>query len=65
MRLDELDVPAFLELSQLLRCVMLDECGLVKLTGIVVHNAVGPLGASETLVLGRHPEPLSPWRFFR
>ena len=33
---------------------MLDECGLVKLTGIVFRNAVGPLGASETLVLGRH-----------
>ena len=33
---------------------MLDECGLVKFTGVEVHNAVGPLGASETFVLGRH-----------
>ena len=50
-RLGELDVPAFLELSQLLCGVMLDECGLVKLAGVVVHNAVGPLGGSTTVLL--------------
>ena len=29
--------------------VMLDECGLVKLARVVVHNAVGPLAGSETV----------------